>query len=212
MLVWLCSRAARAQIPADLTPWYAAFRDGLRHTSLCHDSEMLEQPILLLAVVMSTEDDPIARFDELLRPENLPPPLRAETQHYDPDVPRMCVLVHDLGLHQGALTDAAKASFERIRARFGADCSRLLTINSLDETAVDVAANQEPVASDCPPSSAPRVRTLSSEMQVSDRPRPNALECAPPPCGHSRRDASPSLALSPRRRTSGRKFYPRDQV
>ena len=112
MLAWLCSRAARAQIPADLTPWYAAFRDGLRHTSLCHDSEMLEQPILLLAVVMSTEDDPIARFDELLRPENLPPPLRAETQHYDPDVPRMCVLVHDLGLHQGALTDAAKVSFE----------------------------------------------------------------------------------------------------
>jgi hypothetical protein len=137
-------------------------------------------------VAVSTADaNPLAAFHELASASNMPAPLSA-LDHYDADIPRYFVLLHDVGGAAagglrarrrdagaggdgGALTlplfDPAVVMRD-LRTYFPPACCFLLPINSLGATAASLADTQPdvwgPHLAGCPPLFASTVERLAA--------------------------------------------------
>jgi hypothetical protein len=101
----------------------------LRSASFC-EFEMISQPVLLLTVVSTSDEDPLTAMQDLCHMNYAPAGIRSG--HYDPDIQRVYLILHDNTA--GLKPEIPTALLRQMKARFSPPHTRLLCVNSLSDS------------------------------------------------------------------------------
>jgi len=131
---WL--RKQRSQTGGTTLPWYAAWRSALDALTRCAQHEQWDCPVACITAVSSAAANPIAELNDLSGQHRLPPSFAAEV--YDPDMPRVYVLVHDASA-PGASTEQLRDVFQQVTQHFPRDVTFPIVVNSRWNAGADAA-------------------------------------------------------------------------
>ena len=111
------------------SPWVESYRSEILLRTRCQDHEMFDQPLALVLVAASTDENPIRCFDQLASRDALP--LVFKRGLYDSTVAKFFILLHDN--RDGGRADHLdeKKIFSQMQRTFPASNCHLLCINSL---------------------------------------------------------------------------------
>ncbi len=119
-------------------PWYAAWRGAMDALTRCAQHEQWDCPVACITAVSSSAANPIAELNDLSGQHHLPPSFAAEV--YDPDMPRVYVLVHDASV-PGASTEQLRQAFQQVTQHFPRDVTFAVVVNSRWGQEQEVAAD-----------------------------------------------------------------------
>ena len=122
---WL--RRQNSQAGGSTLPWHAAWRSALDALTRCAQHEQWDCPVACITAVSSAAANPIAELNDLSGHHRLPPSFAAEV--YDPDMPRVYVLVHDASA-PGASTEQLRSAFQQVTQHFPRDVTFPIVVNS----------------------------------------------------------------------------------
>jgi hypothetical protein len=136
----------RVSARGDATPWCTEYRKDTNRLLRCLPQEQADLPVGMLVVASTSDASPIQCFHELASSSALPRPF--QTDHFDPDLPKYFVLLHDVGASatgeaingQRALDPAAV--MRELKSFFPPNSCHILPINSLSTGANSVNVQQ----------------------------------------------------------------------
>ncbi|XP_057823878.2 uncharacterized protein LOC131036088 isoform X2 [Cryptomeria japonica] len=109
-----------------LSSWLQVYNKEFIHTLSFSEHEAFDHPVACLLLVSSKDENPVNKFVDLFNTNQLPSLLNEGAM--DPKILKHYVLIHD---NQDAPADKANEILQEMKATFGPNDCKLLTINSL---------------------------------------------------------------------------------